>query len=763
MNLQVLKSCATKLPKPLILLFTALTYYPTCSWTTEDAFSVRDLSYDFNGNILGLTRNNAAGTGLDVLDYNYEQAGRMSNQLMSVSDAGDKEEGFIDGNTTGHDYQYDGNGNMISDLNKDITSITYNHLNLPQRVNKADGHYLTYVYDAAGIKLSQHTFTPGDVLEKQTDYIGSFIYENDQLQLIQHAEGRIVPKSPFEGGQGDVYDYQYHLKDHLGNVRLTFSTTPESYTIFEDFEDTSESPFKDLNVITNANKNTTAPYGSNDKLVQLTSGTTGAMIFLSMDKGDTIDMSVEANYWGAPTSNTFLGTAYSALFNSFDNVYGGGESGVISNSSEFDDALNGVDMGGKGNTSTAPRAFLNYIFFDRDMNYITAGFQQVSTAAKTTGANTYELISIDEIVADRNGYILAYLSNENSETFTVNFDDFTVVHSKTNVVSTQDYTPFGLTFNEYERTASTPNKWKYAGKEELDSWGVLDFGFRTYDPTTGRWNGIDALAENSISMTPYHYVNNNPIAYIDPNGLDWFYYAKDGESEASWNWHDGSTYDRTITYTDDDGNEQTETNTLQGVEAVVVFDGFTKENLGSKDSHSAGSSNKSNQYLNGNGTISANVTVYGPDGKDDISSYTGYTNSSDPSAFGVVENGIHDGIYVDPGKSGSLSSNWYVRGNSDGEVPARFGVNNAFPDRDYLTGVYIHSHNNDGFSGTYTSGNSYKGISQGCLLIARNQWADFNSQMSGVTNFKVQVRRTIHPVTAFQFMKMVLPKTDSDK
>lgn len=307
------------------------------------------------------------------------------------------------------------------------------------------------------------------------------------------------------------------------------------------------------------------------------------------------------------------------------------------------------------------------------------------------------------------------------------------------------------------RTASVGQRYKFGGKEELENWDVLDFGFRTYDPTIGRWNGIDALADNSISITPYHYVNNNPIAYKDPNGLDWFYYKADGADDADWHWQDGSKYDHTYTYTDDDGNEQTKTTTLQGAEAVVVFNGYTKENLGTSDNHQAGSKKKSNQYLNGMGTIAADVTVYGPDGADDVSNYVGYTNSSDPSAFGVVADGIYDGQYVE---NGSLSD-WKLKG----QVPARFGKNPAFPSRNpgYLDGVYIHSHNNDGWSGTYTDNNTYKGISQGCLLIARDQWADFNSQMTGVTNFKVQIKRTIHPVTSYQFLKMALPKTNKKR
>ncbi|MEM6602359.1 MAG: hypothetical protein AAF649_13350, partial [Verrucomicrobiota bacterium] len=272
---------------------TAANYHTNGS--TIPRFDVADIGYDRNGNILHLTRwglnpGNLPGV-MDDLSYTYR-----GNQLLRVSDTGGPA-GFRDGNTSGDDYGYDANGNMTFDANKGITNIEYNHLNLPAVVTLSESKVsrIEYLHDAAGTKLRQ-TVYEGGVPTKTTDYVGNFIYEDAhdgegrKLQLIQHDEGRLVPNE-----SKGTYDLQYHLKDHLGNVRITFSTTPENYEMVETFETGNPSSvsgdFRDLHRHTNANANTTA---GGDEVELLQSGQTGAMIFLYMNKGDTVDLTVNA-------------------------------------------------------------------------------------------------------------------------------------------------------------------------------------------------------------------------------------------------------------------------------------------------------------------------------------------------------------------------------------------------------------------------------------------------------------------------------------
>lgn len=486
--------------------------------TSHAEYDVDIPLYDLNGNIKSLSRKGKNGDNMDNLTYSY-----VGNQLTKVTDGGNAE-GFDNGfSSTGIDYTYDANGNMTSDANKGITSIEYSHLNLPTKVTFDANNYIEYQYDAAGIKLSQIVYEDGNIV-KATDYAGEFIYETvgtgtRELQLIQHEEGRVIPLESshpeFISGSKE-HDYQYHLKDHLGNVRMTFATTPETYTetaTFEDVNQTAEGAF-----FGNYNPRVLHPAGGQG--VRLNSSTpAGTYVVLSIDKGDKVDLSVDGYYAGGTGYSSPITAAAmeSALSTSLSGAPAleGLTSAAIDNG--IGAAIAALGVGGSSNDSQ-PGAYLNYLIFDRDMNYQgIAGYVQIPTAAN----GSEQPMTIPTITADRQGYLVAYLSNESNTTNWVYFDDFTVTHDKTNVVSTQDYYPFGLEFNSYSRTASTENRMNtFQDQEYEEETGWVKFKWRNHDPAIGRFISIDPLSEKYVYNSPYAFSENKVIAHFELEGLE---------------------------------------------------------------------------------------------------------------------------------------------------------------------------------------------------------------------------------------------------
>lgn len=166
--------------------------------TNPQKFEVSVSGYDHNGNITGLTRRGSStGIIIDNLTYNYDTGN--GNQLMRVTDASTAE-GFKNGTNTGDDYDYDDNGNLINDLNKNISLIEYNHLDLVTRVTFADAKKIEFTYDASGSKLQMKYINGG--ITTTTDYLGNFQYVNNLLQFFSTPEGYVEHN-------GGIYAYVY--------------------------------------------------------------------------------------------------------------------------------------------------------------------------------------------------------------------------------------------------------------------------------------------------------------------------------------------------------------------------------------------------------------------------------------------------------------------------------------------------------------------------------------------------------------------------
>ena len=185
---------------------------PSLSVNTN-RFNEQVTGYDKMGNILGLKRyGQTSATGYDVIDdLSLSYAGNPLKKVADRSGTSAFNNGFEfkDGIDLPTEYEYDENGNLTKDLNKNITAIQYNCLNLPSRVMFANGNSISYLYDAAGRKLRTVHVLEGDSVT--TDYCGNVVYENGVPQILLTEVGYV---SLTDG------KYHYYLKDHQGNNRV---------------------------------------------------------------------------------------------------------------------------------------------------------------------------------------------------------------------------------------------------------------------------------------------------------------------------------------------------------------------------------------------------------------------------------------------------------------------------------------------------------------------------------------------------------------
>lgn len=518
-------------------------------------------AYDANGNILAMQQQGLklnASSLIDNLGYGYNT---NSNKLAQVSDAANDPGTILgdfhySGTKQATDYNYDNNGNLILDNNKSISTITYNHLNLPYLINVTGKGTITYIYDAAGNKLQKRTYdSVKNTLTMTTDYLGGFVYENSVLQFLGHEEGRVRLNHNVSVSSPSVFVYDYFVKDHLGNTRmvLTDEQQQDVYPVatLEDGAVGTESNYYTINTgaivpnpasfppaSTYPNNNGNPPYNTNPtsnttatslkmyKLNGATGDKLGLGITLKVMAGDNVAI-YGKSYWqgGVPTN-----TGYNIVVNNLLTALAGTSGVVSAGKGATAAALTGSGvtpsdvtswLTNEPNTGVRPKAYINWILFDEQFRLVSgsSGFSMVSDA------NVVYTHPPQSVGIVKNGYLYVYCSNESN--VDVFFDNLQVIQTRGPLLSEDHYYPFGLTMSGISSKAAgkLENRYKYNGKElqskefsDGSGLELYDYGKRMGDPQLGRWWVLDPKADLLEMSTPYAFCYNNPISYTDPDG-----------------------------------------------------------------------------------------------------------------------------------------------------------------------------------------------------------------------------------------------------
>jgi len=507
-------------------------------------------TYDANGNIENLNRNDDAGDLMDEFNYIYQHpdqaelgvndlGGKKTNRLLAVQDGTSSDPGlddlkpgqkFSSTDLDVNNYTYDAIGNLIKDEQEDIEEITWTVSGKVKTIRRAvkedvgkpdleffyDGtgnrirklvkprDYATgellnedtwvetmYVRDASGNVMSTYnkTYAPNtavgeDVYTEKLEQSDAHIYGSDRLGVyerdgdIAHRDFTSVLKDGlFDGKEfGEIVnppqtdalslskgDRKYELKNHLGNVLAVINDNKKP--VFTSIETTTTLFSEDFR----RDPGEWQSYGDADLEINRE-----VLVVNVNERNAGIKRDLGINYSSSCT--------YRLCF-------------------EFAEPL--------------PEG-LSFVTLDESGNVL--GSFEVNSTVVCFDIDGQTVFSVGFILAEPGQFGL--ISAELTKTCTSGIYS----HYEATVLQRNDYYPFGMQMPGRSLSLGEGYRYGFNGKEKDDevsgAGNQYDYGFRIYNPRIGKFLSVDPLTGSYPWYTPYQFAGNNPIKFIDLDGLE---------------------------------------------------------------------------------------------------------------------------------------------------------------------------------------------------------------------------------------------------
>ena len=458
-------------------------------------------SYDASGNRTQMAEYNYETNTKDITDYTYDANNRMTQAATMGGLSFSGKTGDLTGMTR---YYYDNNGNTLAEQNKTYTTTGNESSDMTLSGRSGGNEFKLYQYDDFnrliqyndGATEAKYTYNTSNLRASKTVNGTKTNYVWNGQNLASETKNDVTTVYTYDitgviTSKTDNDTVMRYVKDPHGNVIATSK---------------NDSILGEYDYDTNTKTITDYTYDTNNRMTQ--SAVTTGVPFSGTASGDVTGMT---RYYYDNNGNTLAeqNKTYTTTGNESSDMTLSGRSGGNKLKLYGYDDFNRLIQYNDGATEAKYTYSANNLRASKTVNgtktnYVWSGNNLASeTKNDVTTVYTYDITGVITSKTD-NDTVMRYVKDPHGNVIATSKND--------SILGEYDYTAFGIQI----KNTDASNPFRYCGEyydEELDSVYLRN---RYYNPSTGRFLTEDPIKDG---LNWYCYCSNNPIAFIDPQGL----------------------------------------------------------------------------------------------------------------------------------------------------------------------------------------------------------------------------------------------------